>query len=131
SNKKPAKAEEAKQEAGAAEPAKSEEGSAAAAGTEAGQAPAEGAAAESAPPAETRELSSVEILWQVPAEAVINYHLRYGTQPDALTHQVQVPVSELEKIDHPEHGKLFRYVIPSVPADQTVYFTIKAENEYG
>lgn len=79
----------------------------------------------------SRELSSVELLWQVPAEPVETYHLRYGTHPDTLTHQVKIQVTELDQIQHPEYGPLFRYIIPSVPADQTVYFTIQAENKFG
>ncbi|MCB0324554.1 MAG: hypothetical protein KDD69_13320, partial [Bdellovibrionales bacterium] len=74
---------------------------------------------EGAPPAEARELSSVEVLWQVPGEPVEKYHLRYGLEATNLTHQVEIAVSDLEKVNHPEFGPLFRYVISSVPADRT------------
>jgi hypothetical protein len=91
--------------------------------------------AEQAPPVEavedTEEVSSVEILWQVPGEAVEKYYLRYGTDDAVLDTSVVIMVRELDKIDHPDYGPLFRYVVSGVPAKQTIYFTIQAENQYG
>jgi hypothetical protein len=78
-----------------------------------------------------REVSTVEILWQVPGEAVAYYHLRYGTEKNALNKKAKVAVRDLEKVDHPDHGSLYRYVLPGVPAEKTVYFTIQAENQFG
>ncbi len=80
---------------------------------------------------ETQQLSSVEILWQVPGEAVEYYYLRHGTDSSNLDSKEKLAVKDLEKIDHPEHGPLFRYVISGVPASQTIYFTIQAENQFG
>ena len=82
-------------------------------------------------PKDTTTLSSVEILWQVPGEAVEYYYLRYGTDSGKLDKKDKIAVKDLEKIDHPEHGPLFKYVISGVPAEQTIYFTIQAENQFG
>lgn len=80
---------------------------------------------------DVQQLSSVEILWQVPGEAVEYYYLRHGVDSEKLGSKEKLAVKDLEKIDHPEHGPLFRYVISGVPSAQTIYFTIQAENQFG
>ena len=121
---------EAVSEAPAAEPASTETS----ASSDSSESDSDAAAAEeepAAPAAETEAVSSVEILWQVPGEAVEKYYLRYGVKEDALDKSVTIPVRELDKIDHPDYGPLFRYLISGVPAEKTIYFTIQAENQYG
>ncbi|HQH29083.1 MAG TPA: hypothetical protein PLP17_16940, partial [Oligoflexia bacterium] len=54
---------------------------------------------------------SVELLWQVPGEAVEKYYIFYGSDAQNLAQRAEVPVSQLEKIDHPVHGPLYRYVL--------------------
>ena len=75
--------------------------------------------------------TSVELLWQVPSGPVDKYHLAYGSEPTALDSKVEIPIRELEKIDDPSHGPLFRYIVEGVTTKGKLYFTIQAENQYG
>ena len=87
------------------------------------------------PEAESNELSaqqsSVEILWQVPGEPIEKYHIDYGNDPANLDKHLEIPVSELEKVDDPTHGPLFRYVLTGTELGKSIYFTVQAENQYG
>lgn len=84
----------------------------------------------SQPPA-SGPLTTAELRWQIPAEAVERYHIAYGTAPDTLSQKVSVNVDGLERLDDPIHGPLFRYLLHNIPAGEKVYFTIQAENSYG
>jgi len=75
--------------------------------------------------------STVELLWQVPTEAVEKYHIHYGLEPDHLDNHIEIPVSELEKIDHPKHGPVYRYELKEIPAGRAIYLSLSAENKYG
>jgi hypothetical protein len=90
-----------------------------------GEKPAQLTAEESVPS------SSVEILWQVPGEPVEKYHLNYGTDPEHLDQIKEIPAQDLERIDNPVHGTLFRYVLTGVEPGKRFFFTIQAENQYG
>ena len=73
----------------------------------------------------------VELIWQVSGQAVEKYHLSYGYEASRLVKKISIPVTSLEKMDHPTHGPVFRFVLGGIPLDQTLYFTIEAENDYG
>ncbi len=75
--------------------------------------------------------SSIEIVWEVPAEEVTKYHLSYGFSGDDLSQQAVLDVLNLEKIDHPTKGLLYRYVVRGMPSDKNVFFSLKAENRFG
>ena len=75
--------------------------------------------------------TTVELLWQVPGEAVEKYHLHYGFEETKLDHHLEIPVAGLERKHDAVHGPLFRFEIPNVPLNQTVFFSIQAENQYG
>jgi hypothetical protein len=75
--------------------------------------------------------STLEVLWQVPSEAVENYHFYYGLEADKLDNHIVVPISELQKSDHPKHGPVFRYELREVPANRAIYLSLRAENKYG
>jgi len=75
--------------------------------------------------------STLEVLWQVPSEAVEKYHFYYGLEPDKLDNHIVVPISELQKTDHPKHGPVFRYELREVPANRAIYLSLRAENKYG
>jgi hypothetical protein len=78
-----------------------------------------------------QEPPSVEILWQVPVEPVDKYYIYYGSDQNNLDKKAEVPVSQLEKIDHPVHGPLYRYVLTGIASNARVFFSIQAENQYG
>ena len=75
--------------------------------------------------------SIVEVIWQVPTDAVEIYHLDFGTSETALDNHLKIPVSELEKSNHPRFGPVFRYRLKNIPANQTVYLSLRAENQHG
>ena len=75
---------------------------------------------------------ALEILWQVPTgEPVDSYQLDYGTAQSELSRHIVIPVSALEKFDHPTYGPVFRYYLRAVPKDKDVYVTLRAENQHG
>lgn len=75
--------------------------------------------------------STVEVLWQVPGEAVEKYHLYYGLEADELSNHIEVSVSELQKVDDPKHGPVYRYELKDIPAQRAIYLSLRAENKYG
>lgn len=97
----------------------------------ASQSSSEEADAARAPGAKSGGSSLVEVFWQVPTEAVEKYHLYYGLDPDALDNHVEVAVNELEKIDHPKLGPVFRYEIKAIPANKPIFLSLQAENKSG
>ena len=79
----------------------------------------------------TRELSSVEILLQVPDDDIKRYYLHYGFEKNRLNRHIQISVSRLEKFIHPAHGPLTRFMLHGVPRGKSVYYTVQAENSQG
>ena len=75
--------------------------------------------------------SGVEILWKAPAEPVLGYRLSYGLSETKLDNKIELPVSELESVEHPKQGKIYRYIIKNTPLGQPVYFTLEAKNLNG
>lgn len=75
--------------------------------------------------------SALELLWQVPGEAVDTYHIHYGRTRTNLDMNVNVSVTELEKYDHPQYGPVFRYRLPGVTSAEKVYLSLQAENHAG
>lgn len=75
--------------------------------------------------------SVVEVIWQVPTEAVETYHLYYGLTEDDLSNHIAVPVGELERASHPRFGPVYRYRLKDIPSSQTVYISLAAENRAG
>lgn len=75
--------------------------------------------------------STLEVLWQVPSEAVEKYHFYYGLDPNKLDNHIVVPIAELQKSDHPKHGPVFRYELREVPANRAIYLSLRAENKFG
>ena len=78
-----------------------------------------------------KKLSSIEIIWLFPEHKVSNYILRYGTSEDNLDSVVEFPVEELKIIDHPEHGKVYQYILKEIPAGASIYYTLQAKNILG
>ncbi len=75
--------------------------------------------------------STLEVFWQIPGEAVEKYHLYYGLEADELTNHIEVMVNELQKVDDPKHGPVYRYELKDIPAKRAIYLSLRAENKYG
>jgi hypothetical protein len=68
----------------------------------------------------------IEILWQVPAESVDGYVIRWGTQREALTSEKKISLSEIQKLKHPDFGEVYRYIIQGVNTPDQLYVTLAA-----
>lgn len=77
------------------------------------------------------ERSIIEVLWRVPSDGVDTYLLDYGFEENNLDRQIRIPVGELNKIDHPKHGPVFRFELKGIPADRAIYLSLRAENKHG
>lgn len=74
---------------------------------------------------------TIEVLWRVPTDSVEKYHVLYGSDPQKLEQSVVVPVTKLQKIDHPKFGPVYRYELNKIPVDAIVFVSLRAENSAG
>ncbi|MEZ4754387.1 MAG: hypothetical protein R3A13_08785 [Bdellovibrionota bacterium] len=75
---------------------------------------------------ESTKPNAVVILWKVPTAAVDGYLLNYGFSGDTLEKQKTFKTSELETLDDPKAGLVFKIVLEEIPADKTLYYTVTA-----
>lgn len=73
----------------------------------------------------------VEVMWRVPTDPVEKYYILYGTDEAKLDKQVELAVKDIQKIDHPKFGPVFRYELKQIPSDKTLFISLKAENRFG
>lgn len=73
-------------------------------------------------------VSAIELLWEVPQEPVEGFIVRYGAAHEALTAERRLAVADIERIEDPSRGRLYRYVIEGIPVTQRVFLTIAAFN---
>ena len=76
----------------------------------------------------SRTISDVEIVWQIPDESVEGYLINYGFETNNLEKIIKIKTSSLERFQDNKYGAVYRYVIPSIPLNKTVYITISAFN---
>ena len=79
----------------------------------------------------TEEMKGAELLWQAPGEAITKYHLYYGRDPQNLDSHLEIPVEELEKIDHKTYGPVFRYYLAEEIDPESLYISLAAQNDFG
>ena len=78
-------------------------------------------------PDRRQEANSVEVLWKRGGEKLDGYVLHYGSAPSLLDQEITLELSEIEQVDHPEHGILYRYVIEDLPnSDDQIFVSISA-----
>ena len=80
-----------------------------------------------APKQTTPRTSEVELLWAIPEVEVDSYTIEYGYSVDSLNNSIDVATQQLERMEDSEHGFLYRYVIKSLPNDQTIYVSLIAK----
>ena len=96
------------------------------------EAPAEiPAPAKPATIATPERVQPVEVMWRVPTDPVEKYYILYGTDEARLDKQVELSVKDIQKIDHPKFGPVFRYELKQIPSDKTLFISLKAENRFG
>lgn len=72
--------------------------------------------------------SDVEIVWQIPEEAVEGYVIRYGFDRTNLDQEIKVQAADIEKFEDKRFGYVYRYVLADVPPDKTLFISIAAFN---
>lgn len=72
----------------------------------------------------------IEVLWEIPSEAVLGYTIRFGTDEHSPSEVMRVEADKLQRV-HSQDGELYRYLIPNPPTRQTVYVTIAAFDASG
>ena len=73
----------------------------------------------------------VEVMWRVPTDPVEKYYILYGADEAALDKKVELQVKDIQKLDHPKFGPVFRYELRQVPIDKTLFISLQAENRFG
>jgi hypothetical protein len=73
-------------------------------------------------------LSDIEVLWQIPNQAVEGFVINYGFDQSKLDQHAKIATKDLEKYEDQKHGFVFRYIIGDVPLNKTVYVSISAFN---
>jgi hypothetical protein len=75
------------------------------------------------------QAKNIELLWHLPTEPVDAYHVIMLDQSGKEVRKYRVPVQKLQKLDHPTHGPVYRYLLPGVGDSNSV--VIRAENRFG
>lgn len=75
--------------------------------------------------------TGVEIFWQAPREEVISYRILFGSSPENLSRQVEVPVSALKFNEHPKQGRVYSYVLKEGTRSSVLYVSLQARNQAG
>ena len=70
--------------------------------------------------------SSLEIVWLVPSAPVDGFVISYGFANEPLINRVTVPISELDQIEDPERGLIYRYFLNDIPRDREIRVTISS-----
>jgi hypothetical protein len=73
-----------------------------------------------------RRAEGIEVTWQVPSEPVDGFVIRYGYDRTHLDSESKVSVSLLTPEKDPEFGPVFRFIIPGVKPDATVFVSVAA-----
>ncbi|MBX7143760.1 MAG: hypothetical protein K1X79_04865 [Oligoflexia bacterium] len=72
------------------------------------------------------QATQVELLWEIPKDAVDGYIIRYGLDREKLDHVKRVPASALERFEDSKLGFVYRYVLSDVPEKSSVFVSLSA-----
>ena len=95
--------------------------------TSTGQTPAGQTGAKQVQPAK----KNIEIMWQVPNEAVDAYHVYVRDAAGDEKRHYRIPIAKLSKRDHPSYGPVYTYVVPDATKGDSSLIVIRAENAFG
>lgn len=70
--------------------------------------------------------SSVEIAWLIPREPVDGFIIKYDLEEEGASHQVTVPISQLQREEDSAQGPIYRYLLDEIPQDREIRFTISS-----
>ncbi len=75
------------------------------------------------------QVDDIEILWKVPEQPVDGFVIHYGNANDQLDKELRVEVTELKKIEHPQFGTVYRYLLKSVARGEKLFVSISAYSD--
>jgi len=75
-------------------------------------------------PLKTPGENAIEIIWELPQNPVDGYVLKYGFSADKLTTQLTLSLNDIERYEDPRFGFVYRYYLPSIPANKRVFLTL-------
>jgi hypothetical protein len=81
--------------------------------------------------AEPEAVKSIELIWLIPGVAVDVYELSYGESPADLKEHIQLQAADLETLDHPDHGPVYRYLLKAENWSGPICYSILAKSSYG
>lgn len=90
--------------------------------------PNELVAALQAPAATPADKSGVEVLWEIPAEPVDGFVIRYGYDRASLLQEKKVSASQLERFEDARFGFVYRFVLKDVEPNKPVFVSLTAFN---
>ena len=68
----------------------------------------------------------VEIVWEIPKDPVDGFVIRYGFNKADLRFSEKVPSGELDRLEDPKFGFVYRFVLKNMPPERTVFVTLAA-----
>ncbi|MBX7138222.1 MAG: hypothetical protein K1X83_09575 [Oligoflexia bacterium] len=74
-----------------------------------------------------KDRSDVEILWAVPDEALEQYVIRYGYTREKLDFELRLRTAQIEKVNDPKHGEVYRYILENIPKDRELFVSLGGE----
>jgi hypothetical protein len=74
----------------------------------------------------TGELSDVEIMWHIPTDPVEGFVVKYGFERSSINEETRILTKDLEQVETPQFGKVFRFVLGNIPVDRPLYISIAA-----
>lgn len=70
--------------------------------------------------------SSVEIAWLIPREPVDGFIIKYDLEEEGASHEVTVPISQLQREEDSAQGPIYLYLLDEIPREREIRFTISS-----
>ena len=80
-------------------------------------------------PAVKNPLDAVEIVWAAPEENVDKFIIRYGFTPNNLQYEEAIESSFVERVEDPEQGVVYRYVLHNIKPDTDIYVSLASMHQ--
>jgi len=70
--------------------------------------------------------SEIEIMWGIPSDPVEGFVIRYGYEEERLEFSETIQAAQVEKLEDPVHGFVYRHHLKNIPSDKEIFLTISA-----
>jgi hypothetical protein len=71
-------------------------------------------------------ITGLEVTWKIPEAPAEGFVLYFGGNPSRLESHVRVASDELETLQDPTSGAIYRYIIPDVPPDGPLFVALSS-----